>query len=704
MTWALAREHSLPRVRTGELIDRGDGTTIAVLAVSGPDAASADPVAVARTHRGWVAALRCLTGPAQVIVRGRHRLPQAAIGGSGDRADLRAMLDEHDQSHLKRRVPLSRATYLVLSGTDERALDAQRDSVMRHLATGAVSASPVTGADLADYISEMSGPWTECLRHAQHGNRAFAGIALTRYPSLPVTTDWFAEVLSIDAEFDLAIHLAPVAVAHATHRLRRTLREQAARTLHAQSGRDVLLDSDRSGQDAATLWHSLAQNETRALDIAVVAMARGVTPEAATDARRRLAEAWEVAGCSTRGLYGEHHSAAIAVAPLALCSVNAWKLSDSICAATLLMTTTRDRIDEGGYRLGHERRSGMPVTVNPFGGNAGTNANVAVIAASGQGKSYTLGTIIIEATRTRRPVTVLDPEGEHRRLIDCLGGEYFDLSPSSPHGVNILDCGVSVHETASITGELVSILIGDLTANERLDVEQATVACLNCSSGSATLMDVVKRLGSGTRVAVHLRRIIESPGGLLVAGRSMAGLGDVVGIGLRDVPEALTPAVAFAVSQWLWTDIRRRTVERHLVVDEVGLLLAVPQLRRLLVELSRRCRKYGASLVIATQNAGDLMAGGDVTVLATNAATVLLGGQRPADSRVMAEAFGLTARQEARIGASSRGEFLLITGEDRVEITVDIPPGYIDMITPAGSRDIPRTKPRIALLPDPGGG
>jgi hypothetical protein len=96
-------------------------------------------------------------------------------------------------------------------------------------------------------------------------------------------------------------------------------------------------------------------------------------------------------------------------------------------------------------------------------------------------------------------------------------------------------------------------------------------------------------------------------------------------------------------------------------------------LRDLLVQLARRCRKYNASLVVATQNAQDLLGTDDGSVIATNCALILLGGHRAAETARMERAFGLTDAQRGFLESASRGEFLLIAGDRRVAMRIEVP-------------------------------
>jgi hypothetical protein len=80
---------------------------------------------------------------------------------------------------------------------------------------------------------------------------------------------------------------------------------------------------------------------------------------------------------------------------------------------------------------------------------------------------------------------------------------------------------------------------------------------------------------------------------------------DVVGFNLRDLSEELVPPSCLLLANWLWTALRRDRRPRHLLIDEVGLLLEHEPIRRFLIRLARRIRKYGGSLILVSQNPGD---------------------------------------------------------------------------------------------------
>ena len=111
-----------------------------------------------------------------------------------------------------------------------------------------------------------------------------------------------------------------------------------------------------------------------------------------------------------------------------------------------------------------------------------------------------------------------------------------------------------------------------------------------------------------------------------------------------------------------------------LVVDELGLLFEDPTIRRFVVSLARRIRKYDGSLVFATQNPGDLLSSDQGAVVATNPAVLFFGVQRPGEAAKLQRAFHLSRYQRGFLEAARRGHFLLAAGAERLAVEVQAPP------------------------------
>ena len=128
--------------------------------------------------------------------------------------------------------------------------------------------------------------------------------------------------------------------------------------------------------------------------------------------------------------------------------------------------------------------------------------------------------------------------------------------------------------------------------------------------------------------------------------------------------------VHFLLAEALWRRFRDRTRRRLLLVDELGLLFEDPTMRRFVVRLARRIRKYDGSLVFATQNAGDLLGSEAGLVVATNPAIRFFGAQRPGEAQKLQRAFQLSDSQRQGLETARRGEFLLAAGHRRLPVQI----------------------------------
>ncbi|MBV8196278.1 MAG: DUF87 domain-containing protein, partial [Candidatus Dormibacteraeota bacterium] len=497
-------------------------------------------------------------------------------------------------------------------------------------------------------------------------------------------------LVRVNAECDIAIHLAPAALGPALNTLGRRLRDFSAhRLLESERGAvgdvhvDIALDS------AHALRGRLARNLGRPLHLSITAVARGTDMRALREGSDALRLAFQSALMVCEPAHFRHLAAYLTAMPLAADRLGAVKLVDSSAAALCIPWLDAGCADAHGYRLGETIRGRSPVRLAPFDTQHHTNANIAVLASSGHGKSFTIGALMLEAAVRDVGCIVIDPEGEHAGLVAALGGEYLALAPGTASALNIFDeCGVDDDGAVAAVVDLVSVLCGDRLGDfERAIIDHAARDAMSRAAGERRvplLHDCLPLLESrapqvGTVVRRHCTGAL---GALFDTPTTIRFDGDVVGISLRDTPAEHMAAATLIVARRLWHLVREQPRQRHVIFDEVGALCAHPPLRALLVQLARRCRKYSASLVVATQNAQDLLATDDGVVVATNCATLFLGGHRPAETARMEQAFGLTEGQRRFLETAARGDFLLVAGDRRLGIRVELPPEHRRRLQP----------------------
>src|SRR2546428_8726965 len=210
--------------------------------------------------------------------------------------------------------------------------------------------------------------------------------------------------------------------------------------------------------------------------------------------------------------------------------------------------------------------------------------------------------------------------------------------------------------------------------SERALVEAAVRAAYR-SVEQPLLRDVASFLPDVARVAVILRRwVYGSLGQMFSAPTNIDIEAPIVVFGMRELRDEMVAPVHFLLAQALWTCIKRKDRRRMLVVDELGLLFADPTIRRFVVSLARRIRRYDGSLVFATQNPGDLLSSEQGAVVATNPALLFLGAQRAGEAAKLEKALHLSHHQRAFLEGARRGDFLLAAGPERLAVHVQAPP------------------------------
>jgi conjugal transfer ATP-binding protein TraC len=671
-----------------------DGGVSAVLATSDLDIDALDPARTSAATSAFTRLCHTLDTPMQFLVQVRPFLPDGAPA-----VDAHAALDTAMQTYWRDRytggAKHSRRVYVALRAGSADELDTACASTVDRLSALGITSYRLDGRALCRVALRDFDPndcltlWYEHPSYLAFHDVFARGYALRRLPGHPVQAGWLAPLLTVQANCDIAIHLAPAPLGDALGRLNRRMRDYSAhRMLEMERGALADIHVDIGLDSASALRERLARNLGRPLHLSVVATARGGSLDdldAQSDALR-LGFAAALIGAEVT--HFRHSSAYVSTMPLAVDVLRAGKLVDSTSAATCIPWVDAGCSDPGGYRLGSAIRSGLPVTVAPLDTERHPNPNIAVFAASGHGKSFAIGTLVLEAAVAGVNSVIIDPEGEYRGVVDALGGRYLELAPGTDAAVNVFEGAADDPEeaVAAVVG-LVTVLCGDrLSDVERAVVDGAARDALERAQREhrvPLLEDCLPTLDAEARpVAVVVRRFCTGGlGALFNRPTSLAVDSGVCAVSLRDMPPEHVAAATLIVARWLWDLVRRDRRRRHIVFDEVGALCVHRPLRELLVQLARRCRKYGASLVVATQNAQDLLGNDEGSVIATNCAVVLLGGHRAAETIRMEQAFGLTERQRTFLETASRGEFLLIAGDRRVMMRIEVPEVHRAILT-----------------------
>ncbi len=459
------------------------------------------------------------------------------------------------------------------------------------------------------------------------GGRYYTSFVINRYPGEELEPGWLLPLLSFKGELHAGIHILPLETDRMLTLLHHRIRDLRANDLaNLESG---TVDQTAIGTlpDALTVHQALARNEEKAFAVSFYLTIGAENPVA---------------------LHAE------------------------------------------GHYWGYNKETGGLCVFDPFDAERFSNANIAVLAHSGAGKSYAAASVVLSGHTRGIGAIVIDPEAEYGGMIRSLGGTYLHLAAGSGHAINALDPLLFAVESDEPTDQLsdvldlIGLMCGRLDEVERAHVEVITRSVIANAHTTPVLGDIWRQLDSaqpGSRVSTILRRWVTGDLGRLFSAPTNVDLGaDIVGFNLRDLSEELIPPSCLLLANWLWTALRRDRRPRHLLIDEVGLLLEHEPIRRFLIRLARRIRKYGGSLILVSQNPGDFFETKDGAVLATNPSILLLGSQKHSEAMKLQKAFNLTERQVNYLETAERGDFLLVAGPNRVPVHVMVPPWMDELI------------------------
>ncbi len=577
-------------------------------------------------------------------------------------ADL-AHADEIAQSRSAHKFQTSLITPRMQSGRLEAA--------MREIGVPFETSSPCFAA----------GPARELADRYQHAGGHSRTWWVERLPGTDLDAGWLFRLLPAGLRLRLSWHATPLPVAWIVDYLQRQLVNMRASRLveHATGTVDPVLAGALPNTE--DLQRRLAASQDKAFHVSTYITLTAPTRDELEAGALRFESAarailCQVQTCTCRMLDGY-----LATQPICVDRLQRKRVLDTSALVTFFPWLEPELQQPGGLVIGRNFTTGAAVLVDPFDQRLYANANIGVFGHSGAGKTYLLSALALGALGRGIQIYVIDPEHEYGGLATHIGGVDVQLALGSGHALNVLDLRTADRKDESWIGpvaadavDLCSTVCGGLDESERALVESAVRAAY-AEVEQPVLRDVADRLPESSRAATILRRWVHGSLGRIFSSPTNVDLdAPIVVFGMRELRDEMVAPVHFLLAEALWSRIKRRDRRRMLVIDELGLLFEDPTIRRFVVSLARRIRKYDGSLLFATQNPGDLLSSDQGRVVATNPALAFFGVQRPGEAAALQKAFDLSPHQREFLESARRGDFLLAAGADRMAVRVQAPP------------------------------
>jgi hypothetical protein len=342
---------------------------------------------------------------------------------------------------------------------------------------------------------------------------------------------------------------------------------------------------------------------------------------------------------------------------------------DTDTAACFFPFVSEDVIETpGGVFLGVNGLTGAPVIYDPL---LRMNQNVAIIGATGAGKSYTSKILLSRLAKRHRDLSffVIDPENEYRYIGQMLGAEILDIKPNTLLGLDPLQIFSSSKDSAAaILSDIVKVQPG---SDEYYELRSLVGSC-------NTIFEVF--MNASQALKKRLRNLVDGADRFLVAGdppkfskRMVFNLSPLQeGLQLSERSLTLQAANVLLFSK-IWQmldnpDFIPLQTPKLVIVDEVWMFVAMPSAARFLESVARRGRKRNVIFVTNTQRVADVLESAGGKALIENCATKILMRQDEAAIKLVSDVFRLSPAEADAILDFKPGQALLIAEDVHVPV------------------------------------
>ena len=383
-------------------------------------------------------------------------------------------------------------------------------------------------------------------------------------------------------------------------------------------------------------------------------------------------------------------------------------------ASTTFPFTSADLSQDNGVLYGINTHNSGLVIFDRF---TLENANMAVFATSGAGKSFFVKLEALRSMMMGTEIVIIDPENEYQKLCDAVGGSYIRLSLSSSTRINPFDLPrvidaedannalranlITLHGLfrLMLSGSSVAAdgtPIFNLTPEEEGDLDQAlidTYARVGITSDPLThgslpptindLYDTLLHMGgSGPQLAQRLRKYTSGTFAGIFSQQSNVEINNsMVVFNIRDLEDELRPVAMYIVLSHIWNITRADQRRRILIVDEAWQLMKYPDSANFMFSLAKRARKYKLGLTTITQDVEDFMTNKFGRAIIANSSLLMLLKQSSSAVDIIADTFKLTDEEKKRLTSFPIGQGLFFAGPNHVHIQIHASPTEESLVT-----------------------
>ena len=400
-------------------------------------------------------------------------------------------------------------------------------------------------------------------------------------------------------------------------------------------------------------------------------------------------------------------------------------------AASCYPFTSYEMCDNNGILLGVNKYNSSLIIVDIFNSTVYKNANMAILGTSGAGKTFTMQLMALRMRRKGIPIFIIAPLKGHEfhRACSNVGGEFIQISPASPHCINVMEIR-QVDQTANdlLDGWKIqlsklaqkiqqlhiffSLLIPDMTHEERQLLDEAMIRTYNAKGIThdneslddpnhpgryrqmpvlGDLHEMLTKAKCTQRMANILNRLVNGSARSFNQQTNVSLDNKYTVLDISSLTGDLLTIGMFVALDFVWDRAKQdRTEEKAIFIDECWQLLsgAGATGTRLagdfLLEIAKTIRGFGGSAVFASQDLNDffnLDEGRFGKGIINNSKTKIILNLEDDEAQRVQSTLHLSDAEVLEITHFERGNGLISTNNNNVMVEFKASPLERELIT-----------------------
>ncbi len=297
-------------------------------------------------------------------------------------------------------------------------------------------------------------------RDIRIGDRLTRSLHLGKWPR-SLSPGFLQGLMAAGAPMDLAVHLGAIPAEQAARTLEwQKVRFESAQSLSLNRGRSLSPEAEIALEDVSRLRDEVQRGRERLFHASLSVTLHAGNAEGLKELTQKAKAHFAATLGKLDSLAFRQREGLLSTLPLGLNALAVWRTLDTSSLARLFPFSPPDLDTRSGTLYGIDLRACAPVVYDPFDGTH-LNANTAVLARSGSGKSFATKLGVLRGLCRGVRAYVIDPEGEYANMARAAGGRV--LSPGVPgQGMNpfVIDRGDS-EELLQRIGSLRRLYRGD---------------------------------------------------------------------------------------------------------------------------------------------------------------------------------------------------------------------------------------------------